>query len=63
MHTLKRVVKINILFFASTDKNGKGLENYTELWHEIKKQIESVSGNKVIKCDKDIMKIKYLTIG
>ena len=47
------------LIFASTDKNGKVLENYTELWNEIKEQIELISGNKVIKYEKDFMKIKF----
>ena len=47
------------LIFASTDKNGKALENYTELWNKIKEQIELISGNKVIKYEKDFMKIKF----
>ena len=47
------------MIFASTDKNGRALENYTELWDEIKKQIESINGNKVIKYSKDIMKIRF----
>ena len=45
--------------FASTDKNGKALENYTELWNEIKEQIELISGNGVIKYEKGFMKIKF----
>ena len=45
--------------FASTDKNGKALENYTELWDEIKEQIELISGNKVTKYKKDFMKTKF----
>ena len=36
------------LIFASTEKNGEALENYTELWDEIKGQIETKSGNKPI---------------
>ena len=47
------------MIFASTDKNGRALENYTELWDEIKKQIESINGNKVIKYSKDFMKIRF----
>ena len=47
------------LAFASTDKNKKVLENYTELWDEIKDQIETISGNKPIEYKKDFMKIKF----
>ena len=47
------------LIFTSTDKNGKTLENYTELWNEIKEQIELISGNKVIKYEQDFIKIKF----
>ena len=47
------------LIFTSADKNGKALENCTELWNEIKEQIELISGNKVIKYEKDFMKIKF----
>ena len=57
MHTLKRVVKNKYLIFASTEKNGKVLANYTELWHKIKEKIELISGIKVIKCEKDFMRI------
>ena len=37
------------------------LKNYTELWDEIKEQLELISGNKVIKYDKDFIKIKFKT--
>ena len=47
------------MIFTSTDKNGKTLENYTELWNEIKEQIELISGNKVIKYEQDFIKIKF----
>ena len=47
------------LIFTSADKNGKALENCAELWNEIKEQIELISGNKVIKYEKDFMKIKF----
>ena len=43
------------LIFASMDKNGKALENYTE----IKEEIELISGSKVIKYEKDFTKIKF----
>ena len=32
---------------------------YTEIWDEIKEQIELISGNKVIRYSKDFMKIKF----
>ena len=47
------------LIFASTDKNEMVLRDYTEIWDEIKEQIELVSGNKAIKYSKDFMKIKF----
>ena len=47
------------LIFASTGKNGKALENYTELWNEIEEQIELIICSKVIKYGKDFMKIKF----
>ena len=47
------------LIFASTDKNEMVLRDYAEMWDEIKEQIELISGNKVIKCSRDFMKIKF----
>ena len=47
------------LKFASTDKNKEVLENCTELWDEIKDQIEAISDVKPIKYEKDFMKIKF----
>ena len=44
------------LIFASTGKNKKTLENYTELWDEVQDQIELISGNKPIEY---FMKIKF----
>ena len=35
------------------------LRDYTEIWDEIKEQIELISGNKVIKYSKDFMKTKF----
>ena len=37
------------------------LKSYTELWDEIKEQIELTTGNKVIKYDKDFIKEKFKT--
>ena len=47
------------LIFALTDKNEMVLRDYTEIWDEIKEQIELISGNKVIKYSKGFMKIKF----
>ena len=47
------------LIFVSTDKNKEVLEKYTELWYEIKNEIETISGNKPIKCGRDFMKIRF----
>ena len=47
------------LIFPSRDKNKEILENYTELWDEIKDQIETIRGNKPIEYKKDFMKIKF----
>ena len=47
------------MIFVLIDKNKEALENSTELWDEIKDQIESISGSKPIKYKKDFMKIKF----
>ena len=47
------------MIFASTGKNKEALENYTELWDEIKDQIETLSGDKAIEYKKYFMKIKF----
>ena len=47
------------LIFASTSKNKEVLEKYTELWDEIKSQIEKISGNKNIKYRRDFIKIRF----
>ena len=47
------------LIFVSTGKNKEVLENYAELWDEIKDQIEAISDVKPIKYEKDFMKIKF----
>ena len=47
------------MIFASAEKNGKALENYTELWNEIEEPNELISCNKVIKYEKDYIKIKF----
>ena len=47
------------LIFASTEKNKIMLETYTELWDEIKEQIELITGEKVTKYSKDLSEIIY----
>ena len=47
------------LIFVSTGKNKEVLENYTELWDEIKDQVEAISDVKPTKYEKDFMKIKF----
>ena len=47
------------LVFALTGKNREALENYKELWSEIKDPIELISSNKPIEYKKDFMKIKF----
>ena len=37
------------------------LENYTELWDEIKGRIELINGDEVIKYSKDFIKIRFKT--
>ena len=59
MYTLKKIMKNRYWIFVSTDKNKEVLENYTELWDEIKDQIEAISDIKPIKYEKDFMKIKF----
>ena len=49
------------LNFASTEKNTIMLKNYTELWSEIKEQIELITGDKVIKYSKYFIKIRFKT--
>ena len=52
------IVKSNenkYLIFASTDKNKRTLEKYTEVWDEIKQEIELITGDKLIKYGKDFM--------
>ena len=47
------------LIFAFTDKKREALEIYTELWDEIKDQIELISDVRPTKYEKDFMKIKF----
>ena len=47
------------LIFTLPDKKKEALENHTELWDEIKDQIETKSGNKPIEYKKYLIKIKF----
>ena len=47
------------LVFASTDKNKKALENYTELWDEVKDQIKTIRGDNPIEYGKDFIKARF----
>ena len=51
--------KTSYFVFASTDRDKEALKNYTELWDEVKDQIETISGVKPIKCEKGFIKIKF----
>ena len=46
------------LVFALTDKNREVLENYKELWTEIKEEIRIIRGIEPFEYEKDVMKIK-----
>ena len=56
---IKKSGENKYFIFASKDKNGKALENYTVVCDEIKEQIELITGDKAIKNSKDFMKLKF----
>ena len=45
----------------STNENQKVFKKYTELWDEIKNEIETINGSKEGEYGKDFMKIKFDT--
>ena len=47
------------LVFALTDKNREALENYKELWNEIKEEIRTIRGIEPFEYEKDVVKIKF----
>ena len=49
------------LVFHSTDESEEMFKKYTELWNEIKNEIETVNGSKKCEYGKDFMKIKFDT--
>ena len=58
---IEKISENRYLVFASTEKNTIMLKNHTELWDEIKEQIEFITGDKVTKYSKDFMKIRFKT--
>ena len=47
------------LIFPFTDKNREALQNYIELWDEIKDQIETINCDYPIKYGKDFIKARF----
>ena len=47
------------LVFPFTDENREALENYTELWDEIKDQIVTINDDNPTKYRKDVMKARF----
>ena len=47
------------MIFVSTNQNKKVLEKYTKRWNEIKIQIETINGGKLIKFKEHFMKIRF----
>ena len=47
------------MVFPFTDKNREALENYIELWDEIKDQIETINGDNPIEYGKDFRKARF----
>ena len=47
------------MVFALTDKNREALENYKELWSEIKDEIETIRVIESIRHEKNFIKIKF----
>ena len=47
------------LVFPFKDKNREALENYTQLWGEIKDKIETINGGNLIESGKNFMKARF----
>ena len=54
-------MRVNIQFYGSTDDNKELLEKYTEIWDEIKNEIETVNGGKKGEYGNHFMNIKFDT--
>ena len=51
------------LVFDSKDEDKEVIKKYTELWNDIKNEIETINGSKKGEYSKDFMKIKFDTNG
>ena len=47
------------MVFTSTDKNKEALENYTELWDDVKDQIKTISIDNPIEYEKNVIKVRF----
>ena len=47
------------MVFALTGKNREELEDYKELWSDIKDESRAIRGTEPFKYEKDVMKIKF----
>ena len=47
------------LVFAATEQNREALENYRELWNEIKEEIRTIRGIEPFEYEKDAMRIRF----
>ena len=58
-YIIKESNRDKYLIFVSTNQNKKVLEKYTKRWNEIKIQIETINGGKLIKYKEHFMKIRF----
>ena len=58
-YIIKESNRDKYLIFVSTNQNKKVLEKYTKRWNEIKIQIETINGGKLIKYKEHFMKISF----
>ena len=58
-YIIKESNRDKYLIFVSTNQNKKVLEKYTKRWNEIKIQIETINGGKLIKFKEHFMKIRF----
>ena len=58
-YIIKESNRDKYLIFVSTNQNKKVLEKYTKRWNEIKIQIETINGGKLIKYKEHFTKIRF----
>ena len=58
-YIIKESNRDKYLIFVSTNQNKKVLEKYTKRWNEIKIQIETINGGKLIEYKEHFMKIRF----